>query len=302
MRLSGVFAPICTPFDGSGNIQYDALQENLAKYRLAGLRGFVVSGSTGEAPFLSQDEKRKLFQSVSQVADGNVLIAGTATESVRETLDLIQDAAKLGYAAALVITPHYYRGQMLRPETQASFFRAVADSSHIPILLYNFPQMTGIDLPLDVVVQLSEHPNIIGIKDSSGDIDRIRRLTSSLPDTFDVLVGGSAIFHESLCLGAKGGILGMANVLPRSTRLIYQRYQTGDVRGSHAFQQKIMEVSKVAPNYGIQGLKHAMDLKGFFGGPTRLPLLPLNVQQEAEIELLFHDVDDNLDTPIKDAR
>ena len=122
MRLSGVFAPICTPFDESGNVHYSALRENLAKYTLGGLKGFVVCGSTGEAPFLGQEEKRKLYQFVRENGDGSVLIAGTATESVRETLGLLHDAAKLAYDAALVITPHYYRSQMSRPETQASFF------------------------------------------------------------------------------------------------------------------------------------------------------------------------------------
>jgi 4-hydroxy-2-oxoglutarate aldolase len=301
MRLSGVFAPICTPFDESGNVHYGALRENLAKYTLRGLNGFVVCGSTGEAPFLSQEEKRKLYQFVRENGDGSFLIAGTATESVRETLVLIHDAAKLGYDAALVLTPHYYRSQMSRPETQASFFRAVADSSPLPVVVYNFPQMTGIDIPVEVVTQLSEYPNIIGIKDSSAGLDRIESLRSALPDTFDVLVGNSAKFHESLSLGVNGGILGIANVLPRLSQMIYDGYQSGDVRASRAFQQKIVEACRVSPEYGIQGLKYAMELKGYFGGPTRLPLLPLDARQKAEIELLFHNVDDDLDVSILGA-
>jgi 4-hydroxy-2-oxoglutarate aldolase len=301
MRLSGVFAPICTPFDESGNVHYSALGENLAKYTLGGLKGFVVCGSTGEAPFLDQEEKRKLYQFVRENGDGSVLIAGTATESVRETLGLLHDAAKLGYDAALVLTPHYYRSQMSRPETQASFFQAVADSSLLPIVVYNFPQMTGIDIPVEVVTQLSEHPNIIGIKDSSSGLDRIKSLRSALPDTFDVLVGNSAEFHASLSLGVNGGILGIANVLPRLSQMIYDGYHAGDVRGSRTFQQKIVDTCKVAPQYGIQGIKYAMDLKGYFGGPTRLPLLPLDARQKAEIEALFHDVDDNLNTSIQGA-
>lgn len=301
MRLSGVFAPICTPFDQTGDVLYGALRENLAKYRSAGLKGFVVSGSTGEAPFLSPEEKRRLYQSVREIADGSVLIAGTATESVRETLGLIQDAARVGYDAALVLTPHYFRSQMLRPETQASFFGAVADCSRLPVLIYNFPQMTGIDIPVEVVAQLSEHPNIIGIKDSSAGFDRIERLRSGLPDTFDVLVGNSAKFYESLSLGVNGGILGIANVLPRLSQLIYDRYQAGDVRGSSAFQQKIVEPCRVSSEYGIQGLKYSMELKGYFGGPTRLPLLPLDAQQKAEIELLFEGVDDDFDPSTQSA-
>lgn len=301
MRLSGVFAPICTPFDESGEVYYGALRENLAKYRLAGLKRFVVCGSTGEAPFLSGDEKRRLYETVRECAGESVLIAGTATESVRETLGLIHDAAKLDYNAALVLTPHYFRSQMLRPETQASFFRAVADSSSLPVVIYNFPQMTGIDIPLEVVMELSEHPNIAGIKDSSAELDRGGRLRAELPDTFDVLVGAAGTFHESLCLGVSGGVLGIANVLPRLSRLIYDRYQAGDVRRSYAVQQKIVEACKVASQYGIQGLKYAMDLKGYFGGQARLPLLPLDAREKAEIELMFRDVDDDLDTSIQGA-
>lgn len=301
MRLSGVYAPICTPFDGSGKVHNGALRENLAKYTLAGLKGFVVSGSTGEAPFLSGDEKRRLYEAVRECASESVLIAGTATESVRETLGLIHDAAKLDYDAALVLTPHYYRSQMLRPETQASFFRAVADSSPLPVLIYNFPQMTGIDIPLEVVMELSEHPNIAGIKDSSAELDRGARLRAELPDTFDVMVGAAGTFHESVRLGVNGGILGIANVLPRLSRLIYDSYQAGDVRGSYAIQQKIVEACKVPSQYGIQGLKYAMDLKGYFGGPARLPLLPLDAREKAEIELLFRDLDDDLDISIQGA-
>lgn len=161
--------------------------------------------------------------------------------------------------------------------------------------------MTGIDIPLEVVTQLSEHPNIIGIKDSTSDLERIRSLRSALPDTFDVMVGDSAKFHSSLSLGVNGGILGIANVLPRLSQMIYDGYHAGDVRGSRAFQQKIVETCKVAPQYGIQGLKYAMDLKGYFGGPTRLPLLPLDARQKVEIEVLFRDVDDDANTSMQGA-
>jgi 4-hydroxy-2-oxoglutarate aldolase len=301
VSISGVLAPICTPFEENGEIYHDALRRNIARYNRTGLKGFVVAGSTGEAPLLSRDERRKLFQTVRQAAVDSLLVAGTGTESVRETLALIHDAADLDYDAALVLTPHYYRGQMARPETQTAFFRAVADSSPLPVLIYNIPQMTGIDLPLDVVVQLSEHPNIIGIKESSPDLDKIGKLTSGLPATFDVLVGASPKFHESLCLGAEGGILAIANAAPRSTRLIYERYESGDVPGSLALQRQIAEAAGVGARYGIQGLKYAMDLKGYFGGESRPPLLPLDAQQKMEIELMFRNVEEERHAPVKAA-
>jgi 4-hydroxy-2-oxoglutarate aldolase len=289
--LNGVLAPICTPFAANGEIHHDALRQNIEKYKDAGLTGFVVAGSTGEAAFLSKEEKLKLFQTVREAAVGKALIAGAGVESVRETLSLIGAAAELKYDAALVLTPHYYRGQMARPETQIGFFRAVADASPLPILIYNFPQMTGIDLPVEVVAQLAEHPNIVGVKESSADLEKIGSLIAGLAGKITVLVGSSVKFHDSLHLGAAGGILAIANAVPVSARLIYDRYHSGDVEGSSRAQKRIVEAAGVAPKHGIQGLKYGMDLKGFFGGLARPPLLPLDDGQKAEIERWFQDID-----------
>jgi 4-hydroxy-2-oxoglutarate aldolase len=281
---------MCTPFSDDGEVDHAALRRNLEQYNRTPLTGFVVAGSTGEAAFLSREEKLALFQTVRDAADGRMLIAGAGVESVRETLRLIEAAAALKYHAALVLTPHYYRAQMLRPETQLNFFRTVADSSALPILIYNFPQMTGIDLPLDVVRELTGHPNLIGIKESSADLDKVGSLTAGLPPGFPVLVGSSAKFHDCLRLGAAGGILAIANALPRTAQLIYDRFQAGEIDASAGTQRQIVEAAGVAPRYGIQGLKYAMDLKGFVGGPPRPPLLPLDARQKAEIEEVFRDV------------
>jgi 4-hydroxy-2-oxoglutarate aldolase len=286
--LDGILAPICTPFSADGEIHRAALRQNITKYNDTGLLGYVVGGSTGEAALLERNEKVRVFETArDSAAADKVLIAGTATESVRETRALIGVAAAMGYRAALVITPHYYRGQMLRPESQVAFFRAVADECVVPILIYNFPQMTGIDLHVDVVSQLAEHPNIIGIKESSADLEKVASLTRGLPGSFQVLVGSSARFHECLCLGATGGILAVANALPERALLIHDRYRSGDVEGSREAQKAIVEAAGVAPRYGIQGLKYAMDLKGYFGGLARLPLLPLDDRQKSEIEEIF---------------
>lgn len=283
-------APICTPFAEDGEVNYAALQRNIERYKCAGLTGFVVAGSTGEAPLLSRDERIQLLRAVRESGDGSTLIAGVGVESVRETLRLIEAAGEMGYHAALVLTPHYYRGQMLRPESQIAFFRAVADASALPVIIYDFPQMTGIDLPLEVVMQLSEHPNIIGIKESSADLEKIGGLTANLAKPFRILVGSSVKFHDCLRLGATGGILAIANAAPRATQEIYERYQAGDVEGSGAAQRHIVDAAGVAPRYGIQGLKYAMDLKGYFGGAARLPLLPIDEQQKSEIAALFQNV------------
>ncbi len=291
MLLNGILAPICTPFTADGEIHREALRQNITKYNATGLLGYVVGGSTGEAALLDRNEKVQVFAAArDSAAGGKLLIAGTASESVRETRALIGVAAAMGYRAALVITPHYYRGQMLRPESQLAFFRAVADESAVPILIYNFPQMTGIDLHVDVVSQLAEHPNIIGIKESSADLEKVASLTRGLPRSFQVLVGSSAYFHECLGLGATGGILAIANAIPQCAQLIYDRYRSGDVEGSREAQMAIVDAAGVAPRYGIQGLKYGMDLKGYFGGPVRPPLLPLDDKQKSEIEELFRNI------------
>ena len=292
MRLDGVLAPICTPFAAGGEVDHAAMRRNIGKYCEAGLQGFVVAGSTGEAAFLGKEEKLKLFETVREAASGRTLIAGAGVESVRETVQLIEVAARIGYHAALVLTPHYYRAQMSRPETQLAFFRAVADSSKLPVLIYNFPQMTGVDLPARLVAQLAEHPNIIGIKESSADLDKVASLTAALSRPFQVLVGSSVKFHDCLQLGALGGILAIANALPRSARRIYELFHAGDVEGSADAQRQIVEAAGVAPRYGVQGLKYAMDRKGYFGGQARLPLLPLDDAQKAEIDRVFDAVDD----------
>lgn len=271
-------------------MHHGALRQNIARYCDAGLTGFVVAGSTGEAAFLSKEEKLRVFETVQAAAGSRVLIAGAGVESVRETVRLIEGAAKLGYHAALVLTPHYYRAQMLRPESQTGFFRAVADASAIPVLIYNFPQMTGIDMPLETVAQLAEHPNIVAIKESSADLSKIASLTGGLPKTFPVLVGASAKFHESLRLGAAGGILAIANAVPRAAQCIYDLWQSGEIEGSCAAQSRITDAAGVAPKYGIQGLKYAMDLVGLYGGPARLPLVPVSEPEQREITALFRGV------------
>lgn len=265
----------------------EALARNIAAYNRAGLAGYVVAGSTGEAAFLSREERLELFRFAREAAGDRLLIAGAGVESVRETLRLIRDAAAIGYHAALVLTPHYYRAQMLRPETQIGFFRAVADGSPIPVLIYDFPQMTGVDLPVEVVARLAEHENIAGIKESSADMDKVAALIGALPRGFPVLVGASARFHTALKLGASGGILALANVLPDAAMRIYTLFRSGDLDGSADAQARVVEAAGVPPKYGIQGLKYAMDLVGLYGGPARLPLLPVDDRQKAEIAALL---------------
>jgi len=176
MLLHGIFPPITTPFYPAGNLYLKKLEHNVERYSKTPVAGIVVLGSTGEAILLSDLERRDVLQTAREAAAPNkVLIAGTGMESADETLQLTEYAAKLGYDVAMVRTPHYYKKQM-QPANVLAFYRFVSDRSPLPVIIYNFPQATGYDIPAEIVVELAEHPNLIGIKESSGDVEKVRRM------------------------------------------------------------------------------------------------------------------------------
>jgi len=290
MDLSGIYPPICTPFLADGDFSAHKLRANVEKWGQTGIAGFCATGSTGEAKLLSHDEKLKVWQTLRD-ATTMPLIAGASAESVRESIVAVNEAAAIGYGAALVLTPHYYKGQMLRPESQLTYFRAVADSARIPVIIYNFPQNTGIDLPVEVVVQLSAHPNIIGIKESSGSVEKVGRMVYETPSHFQILTGSATTFYASFCVGAVGAILAFANPAPRACVAVYKAWKAGDqTRGLAAQRHMARAGALIGSKYQIPGLKHAMDLNGYYGGPVRLPILPLTPATQKEIEELFADI------------
>jgi 4-hydroxy-2-oxoglutarate aldolase len=253
------------------------------------LSGYVVCGSTGETPLLSIPERLQLMQWVREAsAEGRILIAGVGAESVHETVDTANCAAELGYHAALVLTPFYYRNQMHRPDTQALYFRAIADRSKIPVLIYNIPQVTGYDVPVDVVAELSHHPNIIGMKDSSGNLERMEQVCRSVGPGFQTLSGSGVNFPQALKLGASGAILAIANPLPYACVTIWEAFRTREDEAVADWQNRITPPGRlIATKYGIPGLKYAMDLNGYYGGPPRLPMIPPSAEGKAEIEAAF---------------
>jgi len=288
LNLDGISPPICTPFLRGGGVAWRHVRANIEKYNGTPLRGYVVAGSTGESVFLTSSEKLRIWEVVRErAAPGRLVIAGAGAESVQATVALVKGAAERSCDAALILTPHYYKGQMARAESQLGYFRAVADAARIPLLIYNFPQMTGIDLPADVVGQLAEHPNIVGVKESSPDLDKIASLLTAVPRSFPVLIGASALYAASLSLGAAGGILAAANALPAATAEIHQRHLAGDRTGALHAQERIVEAAGVTARFGIQGLKYAMDLMGFYGGPPRPPLLPVGDREKRAIDAIF---------------
>ena len=289
MKLQGIFPALTTSFDYEGHLYQAKITHNIHKLNEINLSGYVVCGSTGEAPLLGMDERIQLMRWVREAsAEGKILIAGVGCESVHETVRLSDRAAEAGYHVALVLTPHYYRGQMHRPEAQALFFRAVADRSKLPVMLYNLPQATGYSLSPETVADLSHHPNIIGIKDSSGNLDNLRAIVNAAKPGFQVLSGSGINFCEAMNSGATGAILAIANPLPYACLTIWEALRMRQIEAAEDWQQRIFGAAKtIAEKHGIPGLKHAMDLNGYYGGPPRLPFIPPSNAAKREIEAAF---------------
>lgn len=353
MLLQGIFPPITTPFYPDGNVYFKKLEANVERYSRTPVAGIVVLGSTGEAIMLSDQERRDVLKTARQAAAPHkVLIAGTGIESAIETLHLTEYAAELGYDVAMVRTPHYYKKQML-PANLLAFYRTVADRSPLPVIIYNFPQATGYDMPVEVVIELAEHPNLIGIKESSGDVEKVRTMVGgsrhvkrSVPvtETFDavtprmvaaaqtpseggelvpvgalsgakeatpsssavavvgkmrtrqkevgfqVLVGAAHKLQPSLDAGAVGAILAFACPAPTACYEIYAAWKEGDAELARLKQERIARAAQRVGELGVPGFKYGMDFNGYYGGPARLPFLPLTAALKQEAEQLLADI------------
>jgi dihydrodipicolinate synthase/N-acetylneuraminate lyase len=372
MLLHGIFPPITTPFYPDGNVYFKKLESNVERYSRTPVTGIVVLGSTGEAILLSDQERRDVLRIARQAAAPNkVLVAGTGIESAIETLRLTEYAAELGYDVAMVRTPHYYKKQMQTANLLA-FYRTIADRSPLPVIIYNFPQATGYDMPAEVVIELAGHPNLIGIKESSGDVEKVRKIvqgtrhikrSATVTETFDavtprmlavasgasaesgelvpvgmltgtmessqrkeraemghpapaagkpsssavavvgkmktrqkevgfqVMVGAAQKLQPSLDAGAVGAILAFACPAPTACYEIYAAWKEGDADLARLKQERIAQAAqRIVGELGVPGIKHGMDFNGYYGGPSRLPFLPLTADAKAEIERLLADV------------
>jgi 4-hydroxy-2-oxoglutarate aldolase len=289
--LHGIFPPIATPFI-NGKVAYDKLAFNIEKWSGTGLKGFVALGSNGEYVYLSEEEKRTVVDTVVQSAPKEMpVIAGTGCESTAETLRLTEDCARLGARAALVVTPHYYAGSMSQ-DALAKHFSELADHSPIPIVLYNMPLFTHINMVADFVTLLSEHPNIIGLKDSSNNIIQLGEIINRVAGDFNVMVGSAGVLFSGLTLGCAGGVCALANVAPQGCVEIFDLVKGGDLEAARDLQLKLIPVNQtVTAEYGVAGLKAAMDMCGYFGGDPRLPLLPASKQEIADIKAILKKAD-----------
>lgn len=289
MKLQGIFPALTTPFDAEGNLFKQKVLLNVRKLNEIALAGYTVCGSTGETPLMNLDERLELLDCVREAsAEGKILIAGLASESVRESVRVANRAAEMGYHVALALSPYYYRSQMHRPETQALYFRAVADQSKLPVLLYNMPAVTGYDIPVETIADLSQHPNIIGMKDSSGNLEKLKATADAVKPGFQILSGSGVSFGGALEIGAVGAILAVANAIPYACVTIWEAFRMRQQEACRDWQTRILPAAQLVPaKHGIAGLKYAMDLNGYFGGAPRLPLVPPSAEARAEIEKAF---------------
>lgn len=277
LTISGIFPPIPTPFDSDSELDLVALEANLRWWNRFALSGYVVLGSNGEAPLLSRDEKRRLIESArAQIPAPRLLIAGTGDQATRSTIQLTRDAADCGADAALVLPPSYYKRQMT-DEALQTHFEAVADASPIPVLIYNMPAATGLDLGAELIAALASHDNIVGLKDSGGDLVKLAAIRRSVPDSFRLLAGSASFLFPALALGANGGILALANIAPQQCLDLYAQAQASETLLARSLQLRLVKPNTaVTRAWGVPGLKRAMDMIGLHGGPPRAPLLSLS--------------------------
>jgi dihydrodipicolinate synthase/N-acetylneuraminate lyase len=273
---AGIFPPLTTPFDPTtGDIAPVQFRENIERLLAQGVDGVVVSGSTGEAALLDADEQRRLVGIArAAMTNGGWLIVGTGGESTRETIALTQAAAAAGADAVLVRPPSYYSAA-LTPATLALHFRAVADASPVPVIVYNIPKYTHLALAPALLQELASHERIIGVKDSSGDPKSVAAYRAAVPQ-WTVLVGGASLLFAALELGCQGGIVGVACFAPALCLQLVRDFERGDRAAARAVQERITPLDKeIVGKLGPAGVKAAMDAVGLHGGPVRAPLAPL---------------------------
>ncbi|XP_071946779.1 4-hydroxy-2-oxoglutarate aldolase, mitochondrial-like [Antedon mediterranea] len=287
--ISGIFPPIVTPFDTDESIRYDYLEENIRRWNSIPFKGYAVHGSNGEFAYLSKEERVEILKHVKKFAtDDKVIIAGSGCESTRDTIQLSNEMASAGADALLVITPCFYKSGMSNP-AMLQHYTKVADHSPVPIILYSVPANTGIDLSTEVICKLAEHPNIIGVKESGGDVAKIGLMVHKTKQhDFSVLAGSGGFFLSARTVGAVGAIAAVANVLGSEMCQLDQLFKDGKTKEALSLQHRI-----IAPNaavtrmFNVPGLKKSMEWFGYYGGPTRSPLQSLTSDQEKLVKASF---------------
>jgi len=288
MDVSGIYPALTTPFAADGTVSLADVKHNIQKYNSTGVAGYVALGSTGESVMLSRKEMDEILISVKGVAGKDKkLIAGTAAESTAETIERTKRAAEVGYHVALVKTPFYYK-PVYNPDVYLKHYRAVADASPIPILIYVMPLFTGVILETSTIAAIAQHPNVIGIKDSGGDVRRIGEMRNETNSSFQILTGAAPVLFPCLSMGACGAIMALASALPEKCVELYKLFTQGQHEKARDLQLQLVTASKLmVSELGIAGVKYAMDQRGYHGGLPRLPLQPLQEEQKNSLTRLL---------------
>jgi len=297
INLNGILLPVTTPFLANEGFDREGLSTNLAKWNDTGVVGYVVLGSTGERVHLDESEYLEVIETAREaVPKGFAFIAGAGQQSTTGTIKEIERAAYAGAEAVLVITPGFYRSAITQ-EALVRHYTAIADASPVPVILYSMPDLTGIKIEPETAARLSEHQNIIGMKDSSADIAKFAETVRATPEDFAVMIGNGTVFCEALQAGARGGILAVGCACPQICIEIYGAIQEGEIDRATSLQEKLTPLARaVTKTYGIGGLKAAMEMAGFVGGPVRAPLPRPGDAAVAEIAQLVNQANDILNS------
>jgi 4-hydroxy-2-oxoglutarate aldolase len=288
IKLDGILLPVTTTFTSEEDFDAEALTANLLKWNNTGVIGYVVLGSTGERVNLNERECLQVIETARRAVPQPLgFIVGAGQQSTRATIDEIQSVANAGAEAVLVITPHYYRSAVTQ-DALVRHYTAVADASPIPLILYSMPDLTGIKIEPETTARLSEHANIIGLKDSSADIAKLAETVRLVPDDFAVMIGNGTVLCEALQAGARGGILAVGCVVPQLCLEIYRAVRAGEIDRAKRLQEKLSPLARaVTKTYAIGGLKMAMEIVAFGGGVARAPLQRPSETAAAEIAQLI---------------
>lgn len=283
-KYKGVIAALTTPFEEE-QIAPDKLKQNIFKYNETDLFGYVIAGSTGEGPYLSDEECLTLVDTAKQCSSKDkIIIAGTARESVKNTVELTNKAADVGADSALICTPHYFKPKMTH-EALKKYYLSVAEKSRIPIIIYNIPQNTGVSVDKNLIITLVKHPQILGLKDSSGNLTFFEEVYPHLDPESSFLLGAGSLFFPGLVMGADGGILRLACVVPELCTKLYEYYKEKNWEKAQKLQQDLVSLNQaVTKDYGLAATKYALDLLGYYGGLCRLPLLEPSLTVKNEIK------------------
>lgn len=284
IKLNGLYPPLPTSFKKDEELDLLKIKENINKLCQFDLAGILILGSNGELVMLDSEEKKKVFDTARKaITPGKLMIAGTGTQSTRETIFLSLMASDCGADAVLVLNPSYYKGQM-NSDALVEFYHDVADKSQVPLIIYNMPANSGLDMDADTIIRASEHDNIIGIKDSGGNIVKMASVIRRAKSGFQVLAGSASFLLPALSIGAIGGILALANIAPELCLSIYNSFIKGDMVQAKEYQLAAVDLNTaVTRKWGVPALKAAMDYLGMYGGPVRKPLLPIDDEIKSKL-------------------